>query len=568
LRNRVQSRVFSNIRIASALVLLFVGAIVHRAAAQDSQPDTPDTIHGVVMNSVTREPISRALVASPDNHFATMTDGQGHFEFVLPKAESGPPGSNRPTALLARKPGYLTEPNFDPQLDVTTQDVSLLLTPEAHIVGHIELPSGEGAGTITVEIFRRQVEEGRARWVPVAQATTRSTGEFRFADLAAGTYKLFTHELLDRDQPVLAPDSVQLYGYAPVYFPAATDFAASDPITLTPGQTFEADLAVTRQPYYQVRVPVAGLAPDSGVAVSVSPQGGHSPGYTLGYNPQSRRIEGLLPQGNYSVEVVGFGSPTVAGELNLAVRDVPSAARMTMVATRPIPINVKEEFTSEQPDNAESNLRGPGRYLNVRLEPADEFNPQNVINMRPPSNQNDHALVLEGAPPGKYWVHIDSSRGYAASVISGGVDLLRKPLVVAEGASSPSIEITMRDDGAQIDGTIEGADPALTASNVLTASLYGINPPGAHTMFAYVYCVPMADSPGRFTEAVASPDGAFTALNLPPGTYRVLAFKRPQSDLEYQNSEAMQAYETKGEVVHLAGGKTEHMTLQLTAKGD
>jgi hypothetical protein len=148
------------------------------------------------------------------------------------------------------------------------------------------------------------------------------------------------------------------------------------------------------------------------------------------------------------------------------------------------------------------------------------------------------------------------------------VDLLREPLVVAEGASSPSIEITMRDDGAQIDGTIEGADPALTATNVLTASLYGVNPPGAHTMFAYVYCVPMADSPGRFTEAVASPDGAFTALNLPPGSYRVLAFKRPQADLEYGDVNAMRSYEAKGQVVHLTGGQTEHLTLQLTSIGD
>ena len=554
------------VRIALVVAVLLAGLTTRPAAAQDSPPDSADNIHGVVLNSVTHEPISRALVASPDNHFATMTDGQGHFEFVLPKAESGSLGSNRPTALLARKPGYLTESSFDPQLEVTAQDVSLLLVPEAHIIGHVELPSGEGAERITVEIYRRQVEEGRARWVPIAQATTRSTGEFRFADLAAGTYKLFTHELLDRDQPILAPESAKLYGYVPVYFPAAPDFASADAITLTPGQTFQADLAVKRQAYYQVRVPVVGLPPEAGVAVSVSP-GGHSPGYTLGYNQQSRRIEGILPQGNYVVEAVGLGFP-VAGELNLAVRDVPSAARMTMVPTRPIPIHVKEEFASEEPENLETNLRGPGRYLNVRLEPADEFNPQNIINMEPPSNQNDHTLVLESAPPGRYWVHIDSSRGYAASILSGGVDLLREPLVVAEGASASSIEITMRDDGAQINGTIEGADPALTASNVLTASLFGVNPPGAHTMFAYVYCVPMADSPGRFTEAVASPDGAFTALNLPPGSYRVLAFKRPQADLEYRDANAMRSYEAKGQVVHLSSGQTEHVTLQLTTKGD
>jgi hypothetical protein len=30
----------------------------------------------------------------------------------------------------------------------------------------------------------------------------------------------------------------------------------------------------------------------------------------------------------------------------------------------------------------------------------------------------------------------------------------------------------------------------------------------------------------------------------------------------------MRSYEAKGQVVHLTGGQTEHLTLQLTTKGD
>src|SRR5207245_1794673 len=60
------------------------------ACAQSTQAEnnSSDTIHGIVVNSVTHEPLGRALVYSPDNRFATMTDGEGHFEFTFALAET------------------------------------------------------------------------------------------------------------------------------------------------------------------------------------------------------------------------------------------------------------------------------------------------------------------------------------------------------------------------------------------------------------------------------------------------------------------------------------------------
>ena len=53
----------------------------------------------------------------------------------------------------------------------------------------------------------------------------------------AGTYKIFTSELMDRD-PITFDPRGQLYGYAPIYYPAATDFASASAITLEAGKTF------------------------------------------------------------------------------------------------------------------------------------------------------------------------------------------------------------------------------------------------------------------------------------------------------------------------------------------
>src|ERR1700746_2592251 len=54
-------------------------------------PAGPDSVQGTVINAKTNEPIARAVVYSPDNRYATLTDDRGHFEFKFPPQEKGPP---------------------------------------------------------------------------------------------------------------------------------------------------------------------------------------------------------------------------------------------------------------------------------------------------------------------------------------------------------------------------------------------------------------------------------------------------------------------------------------------
>ena len=83
------------------------------------------------------------------------------------------------------------------------------------------------------------------------------------------------------------------------------------------------------------------------------------------------------------------------------------------------------------------------------------------------------------------------------------------------------------------------------------------------TTSAYVYCIPVPDSPGQFLQLVASSDGKFEYGTVAPGTYRVLAFKNPQPNLPYRDAEAMRPYETKGQVVHLSAGQKATVQLQI-----
>jgi len=516
----------------------------------------------------------------------------------LPKIDSAPEGGsdstapvsdqiqssipNRPYMLMARKPGFLTDPNSQAQnlQNEALKDVTLALTPESLIVGAVTLPTSEPPDSITLQVYRRQVQDGRARWLPVGGAQSTSDGQFRFADLPAGTYKLLTHELLDRDpltiDPLTLPRSNdprgQLFGYPPVYYQSAPDFASAATIHLAAGQTLTVNLSLVKLPYYRVKVPVIN-PPDNGIAVSVYAHGRKGPGFSLGYNNTDHAIEGMLPDGTYSIEASRFGPDGMTGLQTISIKGAPiDGPSVTLVSNTSIPVNVKEEFTSA--DNAGSMtwningrntvVKGPRRYLSVTLEPADDFGIGPRVSLRDPRRAGDEALVIEGAPAGSYWVRVNSSRGYPASIRSGNLDLQHQPLVVAAGGTASPIEITMRDDTAEISGTVEGVTPPAQAPvNASDSRGWTSYAPLGGQAAAHIYCIPLADSSGQLTEIWVSQDGSFVSQGLAPGAYRLLAFDREQHQLEYRNPEALRTYDSKGPVVRVVGGQKEHVQLQL-----
>jgi hypothetical protein len=560
-------------RPASLLVFLF--ALASICAGQAAVPNLASdngqhTLRGVVVNGLTQEPIGRALVYSAGNRLATLTDSEGHFEITLPVAGGdnrsaaleGQPQSLQPTAgpsasywLMARKPGFLDDPSEKRQVLASTgREVTITLIPEAVIQGRVLLSTGEAAVGVSVQIFSRQVQGGAPRWMPGALARANSSGEFRFAELLPGAYKVVTHELTDSD-PALAASDGQSFGFAPIYYPGGVDFAAAGTIQLAAGQAFQADLSILRQPYYAVRIPIANGNQDTGISVDVSPQGHRGPGYSLGYNTGRQRIEGQLPNGNYVVEAT---TPEASGAINIAVADgAVNSAAITLVRNASIVLNVREEFSSS--DQNSSSTRGPRSYLDVRVEGADDYGPQRIGSLRQPSGSNGDALVIEDLMPGRYWLRVRTSRGYVAAANAGGVDLLHEPLNVGTGITP--IEITMRDDTAQIAGRITGINSVAAPRGSPSDS------PGASTSPAYVYCIPLLDSPGQFQQLPVSPDGKFNSQAMAPGSYRVMAFKNPQQ-IPYLDAEAMRAYETLGQVVHLTAGQKESVDLQIISSGD
>src|SRR5271166_393453 len=192
-------------------LLALASISLEHAVAQKLQADPEKTtISGTVTNVITHAPIARALVSSNDNRYAMLTDGSGHFEFDLAIENAAAPSrvggrltgitnpDDRRVWLTARKPGFLGE-GENGAAAIPGEEVTISLTPESLIVGHVTLSNSEAPTGLVVELFSRQVRDGLPRWIPQHSAQSNSAGEFRFADLPAGPYKLITHELLDND---------------------------------------------------------------------------------------------------------------------------------------------------------------------------------------------------------------------------------------------------------------------------------------------------------------------------------------------------------------------------------
>lgn len=545
------------------LTALFLPVCVPQCLSQTAQgrDHLSDTISGTVLNSVTREPISRALVYTWDRRSAAFTDQHGHFELILAvTADVSDPRARAQIheRLQARKPGFVTEQARYGSIEVSPgqDDAILLLVPEALIVGHVKFPSAEAADHVQVQLYRREVRNGFGRWAPQSGVTTHADGEFRFADLDPGEYKVSTLETTEQDPLANVPNG-PAFGFRPRYFAAARDFASADTIRVRAGETITADIAPERMRYYDVKVPVVSAEPVSpqGLEVWVYAQGHRGPGFALAYDPNQRAIRGSLPNGSFTVEAASFRPGAATGVANITVANGPlNAPPLTMAPNVSIEINVRRDVTAGDIPQGAGNVH-------VTLESAEEF-VEGGSGRNYQAEGNPPALV--GVAPGRYWVQVNPSGPagmYFPSVTSGPKDLLRTPLVVPFGASVPPIEITVRYDAALIEATIEGTSSGTVAGStsgaVVSSSRSGSFQLGGGPA---VYCIPLDGGRVReFSDQFGG--GIYVLAQIPPGDYRILAFDSPQQ-LEYRNAEAMRAYESKGKVVHVTPGQKLQVQLQ------
>jgi hypothetical protein len=550
-----------------------IEASQREAAEQADLPTTTDHLTGVVVSTVDGSAVARAQVTSTDRRFASFTDSQGRFSFDLRRTvpvgstqalSSYPPDpaaapSSLSVSFAIFKPGYVRDvlsfqlPALQP--DSPEPPLILKIVPTGVITGHLYTESGDFPKTLNVQLLRKLVNNGTSAWLPANGTNVNSRGEFRFANLDPGDYKLFVPAHLKDGDPT-AKNSASVSGFLPTYYPngAREDSAAILPVGA--GASVVADLNLHKAPFYDVTIPLAS-PPGKGFTRAILING--APGLILQQGSQS--FDGHLPDGTYDL-LLSSSEPRTPNDQNPLLSsafikiDVDGkAVRTPPVALQPtteVPIVVRREFTSGQPQPPTPQNQ-PSVYLYLQNVRQDLSVP--APSMRP--NTNDEGLSLVGVNPGVYNVTVAARAGpsaYVASATSGSTDLLREPLQVLPDSIPRPIEITLRDDFASIDATIT-VDPA--------------TPPATAASPILLICLPLDRLQTNPAFSQAQQNHSVVA-NLAPGRYLLLAMHdlRHILTVEYSNPEVLRSLMQKGTVVTLAPNEKATAQVPLMPDGD
>ena len=543
-----------NPMLACALAFLWA-TLALPCIAQDTSDETNQLypVKGVVLNSVTHQPIARALVDSHQG--AVLTDNDGRFELNLPEGMA---------QISIKRPGYGSRgqaSNHAIRVGPNLSSLTLNLTPEAIITGQVTLSTSDSADGIRVMAYRRRIVNGRQQWTVENSTRTTSDGGFRIAGLQPGDYLVYTAPLRDTDGPPAR--GTAMYGYPAAYYPGVPDITAAGVLTLSAGQHAQADFILTRQRFYHVTVLVTNREIGPGINLQVRERSGRPVGIPVHFNADQGIAETNLPSGSYFLEGRHRGESQLYGRVEFTVAGAPvSGVHLALVPLHPVPVTIRRAFTNGSTGNggglvlADGSPSLSGAGLNLSLIPADEFFGQmgTMGGLRPAEGSTDGSLFeIENVTPGRYWVETSAFEGYVSSITSGGVDLAREPLVVGPGGTTAPIEVTLRDDTATITAEITGAQSA----NSSVGEQHEI----------YVYAIPLFASTGPIRMSGAQAWGEVTLAGLAPGSYRVVAFDAPQ-EIDFHTPEGLAKYSAMGETATVDAAGSAHVQLGVIHTGN
>jgi hypothetical protein len=517
------------------------------ATNQSASGLTPRSIRGTVVDSVTGEPISRALVQI-GGQYAMLTDHDGHFEFDGVALPGIPP--------WAMKPGYFSQDRLNRfttlAADSTfsqsdTESVVVKLVPEAIVSGTVTGQDGNPLEGIPVQLKTLATQDGLSRWRPRMQTRTNAEGQYRFAELEAGKYVVTTGFHTEG-----LADSQAAFGYIPARYPPLGGGSSSSEtaMVLKPGDHTVADLAPEAEKLFPVSGTIAGYGESRGVGFRVETASGEEFHPAARFRPQTGEFHMMLPGGSYEVTATAYmrqGPMEARREVTVPQAPV-GGVSFTMEPYATIPLDI-EMNTVNQPSDGSGQLMGTtpqsnfGGNISLTSANGEGFTP--FLSARPMRGSGDTGtgpLAIDNVSPGRYVLRADPpSPWYVASASCGGVDLTHDELLIGGGSVGCSIHVVMRNDSGSAHVTVR--DSGQSQASAVQRALY-------------VYAVPL----GNLAQPIVTfnqQNGDFSADGLAPGRYLVLALDH-RVDLPYRDPEAMRAYAELGQEISVtANGKAD-----------
>ena len=507
---------------------------------------SPRTVHGTVVNSVTGEPIYRALVQI-GGQYAMLTDHDGHFEF------DGVTLSGIP--VWAMKPGYFSQDRFNRTITAPTDnsssqsatEVTVKLVPEAIISGTVTGQDGSPIEGLPVQLKTLITQEGLARWRPRMQTRTNAEGQYRFAELEAGKYIVTTGFHVEG-----LADSLSASGYIPTRYPppGGGSSASETAMVVKPGDRDVADLSPDMEKLFPVTGTLAGYGERAGVGFRAETESGENFSPAARFTPRTGEFRIMLPGGSYRVTATAYmrqGPMEATREVTVPQAPV-GGVSFTMEPYANIPVDIEVDSVNQPSSGTGQAGAVPtqdnvGGNISLTSANGEGFTP--FLSARPLHRSGDEQpgpLVIDNVSPGRYVLRAEPpSPWYVASADCGGVDLTHEALAVGGGAVGCSIHIVLRNDSGSVHVTVRDSDQ--NQASGMQGQLH-------------VYAVPL----GNLAQPIVTfnqQNGDYSADGLAPGRYLVLALDH-RVDLPYRDPDAMRAYTELGQEISVtANGKAD-----------
>jgi large repetitive protein len=506
---------------------LLAFAVAATLFAQQTPPTA--SIGGQVLNSADEEPLNgvtlvltTAATASKPQKFVTEIRGLFLFENL-------PPGRY---VLFAEKEGFARQAygsRGNPLAGITLSlapgqemnDLPFDLIPGSTISGKILDAAGDPVQKATVLALQPIYQRGVKEYIPLGSTVSGENGEYKLANLSAGTYVLSAASRGGEGIATFYPNSIGIKTSPAVTVAPASDIAGKD-IRLLKVPTFRVAGKLAPQ---NSTASIAWLTPKSAGATALVSR------MAAPIDSDGSFVFPYTPSGAYvltATELDGVAAASAPLSINVGAQNLEG-------------IVLTPQSTGELSGTISMSLAGAPlpQGMQVVLEAADSLMP------RPPRADvsGDGKFTLKNLAAGRYIAHVQMPDAlYVRSVRYRGSDVTENGFEFGAGIPAPLL-IALSASGAVVDGAVRGPD--------------GTPVPGV-----VVALVPALRRYSRYKETTTDQNGAFTIPGVAPGEYKIYSWDRIETGA-YQNADWLRQDEQKGRSI--VTKQDGHETLSLRA---
>jgi protocatechuate 3,4-dioxygenase beta subunit len=479
--------------------------------------------------------VAVANVEASENQTAMQTGEDGRFRFdglaagKYQLTAEPPTGGRQQYGTRSLSSGFGTAVATGPEL--RSDNLVFQLTPPGAIGGRVLDAGGEPAEGVLVQLLAARMPRGKRGVLFVSSRYTDDRGEYRFGNIADGTYYLAAAGkpwYVDRLPATTGP--LAQMGFETTFYPNAHEASSARALHLKPGQELAADFTLMASPAAKLTVTTSGAPPGTQVLLNltfVGVEGGKCMERIVWAYPPRPAVMPGIHQGTYTIRTwAKVGAETRYGSQRVTIGNDEVSVTVPLSAAPVVSGKLWLEDVSAVPD---------GTYI------ALENEMENVHMRRPVAK--DGSFQFEAVAPGSYRPLLVSAHKMIPlrSVTLDGV-MAKEEMV--EITANAKLELLGLVHGSEVSGTVaRNGKPVEGALALLAPRRESANP--------FEYRSFQTDS-----------DGSFEFEGLAAGEYLLIVVE-DWADFEYANPAAVRPYLETGRPVRLESRQSRKIQVDL-----